>query len=258
MSRQILRNLIRSILLESDDQKIDLERKYWENHPKFLHQIDHNKAVKSQSLQAWKVEQKKYFISHADHTWFNENFIFVHWLGHSAGINRTQVSQLKSSLGHVNQNHKWEHDNMSAYGYKKESFPEIIAEENKLGIIMVPRKIGYAAMADMWTEEHWTLRNPVHGDDTRDFYMNRYKSAMGIPKRPGLFDPKMAFLDEETYNIVINQDGFSGDPNIIDEVICESWKLHKILIPTNSVFKEEVYNLLKEHNYDINQIILEY
>lgn len=258
MSTKELRNLIRKIILENEEEKVDLEAKYWENHPRWKHQIDHNKAVKNPRLQAWKVEQKKYFMTHADHEWFNNNFVFVHWMSHSSGINRSQIAQLGRSLGYINKNSlTWEYDNMSAYGYSRDEFPRIVKGSNKLGIMMKDCRIGYAAMADMWTEEHWTLRLP-DGDNTRNYYMNRYKSAMGIPKRPGSFDPKMAFLNEDTYNIVIAQDEFSGDPNIIDEVICERWKLDKILIPKDCTFKDEVYKLLEEHNYDINQITLEY
>jgi hypothetical protein len=253
-----LKYLIRNILLEAEDKKSNLENMYFTDNPEYLHQVDHNKAVKYPRLQSWKIAQKKYFIENADHEWFNKNFTFVHWLGHSAGINRSQLSQLRSSLGHMKKNLTWEYDNMSAYGYKKESFLSSIARKNTIGIMMQECKIGYAAMADMWTEEHWTLRDPVHGDSTRNFYMNRYKSAMGIPKRPGFFDPKMAFLDEETYNIVIGLDEFTGDPETIDEVICERWKLHKILISKDSVFKDDVYHLLEEHGYDTKQTILEY
>ena len=75
-----LRKLIRKIILESADSvsRDELVNTYEENLPPSTgHATDHKVAISSQGLQDWKVKTKKYFMQHADHNWFNENFTVI-------------------------------------------------------------------------------------------------------------------------------------------------------------------------------------
>ena len=220
--------------------------------------VDHNKVVKDPALESWKVRNKKFFLQTANQEWFNKTFSFVHWFGHAGQVIESPIEQLEGTIKRLGNSDTWSYDNLSAFGFLKSEFDQIIQEHSKYGLLLKEVKIGYAAMTDMWTEEHWTLKDIVDGPGTKKHYMERYKSAMGIPKRPGLFDPKMAFKNQETYEAVINSPDFQGDPRIIPEVICDRWKLDKILIPKDSRLKESINKLLELHNYDVDELILEY
>jgi len=242
------------LLIENNEEERSLQDVYEEDKPMF-NQIDHNKAIEDPELQAWKVKNKKFFVENANHDWFKGTFNFVHFLGHIGG---NPVEQLGRTLDKMAPLDQWTYDSMSAFGFKKSGGLELIADtKHKIGLLLEPHRIGYAAMTDMWTEEHSSLQG-AQGRATVRQYMQRYKNAMGIPKRPGLFDSQMAFKNQETYDIVINDENFTGDPNVIPEVICNRWKLKKILVPVGFSGLSKIHKLVESYNYDGEALIQEY
>ena len=147
---------------------------------------------------------------------------------------------------------------MSCYGYKKSGGMQLISNHRQsIGLSFKDFKVGFAAMADMWTEEHSSLRG-LGKNKVLNFYQNRYTGARGIPKRPGYFDPNFAFLDRAQYRDLLNSPLDIDQPLIIDEIICDRWKLDKIYVPKSYPNKESIQNVLDKYNYDYKKIVIEY
>ena len=242
------------LLLEQDDESlVDV---YQTNRPSgYSFTTDHNKAINDPELQDWKVRNKKFFLENADHEWFNNTFVFVHWLGHSAMITYEMERQLDGILSRMNPG--WQRNNLSAMGYSREKADTLFEHKRpSIGLVLDVQRFGYAAMTDMWTEEHSTLKH-IDGHNTIRKYKERYDGAK-IPKRPGWFDPTLAFSNDSEWKDILASPKFKGNPNIIPEVICDRWKLKEILVPVDFGRKEQVINVLEAHNYDVDTIIKEY
>ena len=244
------------MILESQPHK-DLVSTYRDGMPSVGHTTDHNVAVNDHDLQAWKVKTKRYFMANADHGWFNSYFTMIHWFGHSASVGTTVYKQLESTLEHIgNSTSDLQYTGMSCYGYKKSEALKLIASHfpGRIGISLKEFKVGFAALTDMWTEEHSSLKG-FSKKATLRHYNDRYPSAKGIPKRPGFFDPLLAFADETQYKEIIASKNKS---NTSQEVICDRWKLDKLYIPKNFKNKELIQNILNTYNYDYNDIVVEF